>query len=73
MRHCVAIYAESIASGGCSIWSLRRDGNRALTIEVDNKRRRIVQAKGKCNRRPEDWELRIVERWARENAMKMTL
>lgn len=73
MRHCVSIYAPYISRGESSVWSLRREGERALTIEVDNKRRRIVQAKGKCNRAPQSWELDVVETWARENAMKMDL
>ncbi|MCW3097168.1 MAG: hypothetical protein JWL77_2786 [Chthonomonadaceae bacterium] len=56
MRHCVASYDRSCANGGTSIWSLRvrspqeEMGKRVMTIEVQNHRRAIVQARGRCNK-----------------------
>ena len=73
MRHCVASYARNIESGDTSIWSLRRDDERMLTIEVSNKLRRIVQARGRCQRDPEPWELRVLGMWAAKNRMKAAL
>lgn len=55
MRHCVRTYADGCVKGTTSIWSLRaqalpqRRSHRLLTIEVNNRRRAIVQVRGKCN------------------------
>jgi hypothetical protein len=56
MRHCVASYDRSCANGNTSIWSLRvrtaqeQTARRVMTIEVQNSRRAIVQARGRCNK-----------------------
>ena len=56
MRHCVASYDHACAGGGTSIWSLRvrtpseETARRVMTIEVQNHRRAIVQARGRCNK-----------------------
>lgn len=56
MRHCVFTYAGGCLQGTTSIWSLRvlSDNDvktrRLLTIEVNNARRAIVQARGRCNK-----------------------
>jgi hypothetical protein len=46
-------HAPSVAAKRVSIWSLRRETfeppQRLLTIEVDNARKQIVQARGVCN------------------------
>ena len=55
MRHCVRSYQDACVKGETSIWSLRvalSDNptlRRLLTIEVNNRRRSIVQVRGKCN------------------------
>jgi hypothetical protein len=55
MRHCVRSYQSACLKGETSIWSLRvtLSGNttvrRLVTIEVNNKRRSIVQVRGNCN------------------------
>jgi hypothetical protein len=55
MRHCVRSYQDACVKGETSIWSLRvtlSDNptlRRLLTIEVNNRRRAIVQVRGKCN------------------------
>jgi hypothetical protein len=71
MRHCVSCYAIDIEEGRSSIWSLRCDGVRALTVEVENAGRRVVQARGKCNRDPKHLELGIVRRWAIDNGLEV--
>jgi hypothetical protein len=56
MRHCVASYESSCAGGNTSIWSLRvrplphETARRVMTVEVQNQRRAIVQARGRCNK-----------------------
>lgn len=68
MHHCVGTYDYSCSSGAVSIWSLRCEDAkgdwRILTIEVQNKTRRIVQARGIYNRFTDDDALRILKDWA---------
>jgi hypothetical protein len=71
MRHCVSCYATDIKEGRSSIWSLRCDGARALTVEVANGMRRVVQARGKCNRNPKPLELGLLHRWALANELEL--
>jgi hypothetical protein len=72
MQHCVSTYGKSCLLGGSSIFSMRRhagevcdspgDGN--LTVQVLRDSRRIVQIRGKYNRRANSEELRVLHRWA---------
>ncbi len=66
MKHCVHAYCRHVESGRTSIWSLRRDGNRQLTLEVDNRHNRIVQAKARLNRPATGQARQVMTRWARE-------
>ncbi len=59
MHHCVGSYAKKCMAGEMSIWSLRsrKDEEEAeqfhvLTIAVDNKKRKVTQARGKFNLQP---------------------
>ncbi|MCO4772479.1 MAG: PcfJ domain-containing protein [Deltaproteobacteria bacterium] len=72
MRHCVRSYHAAVAEGSTSIWSLRRNGRRALTIEVRNPRERIVQVRGRTNRAPHAHELRALQRWAGEAGLELS-
>lgn len=70
MNHCVANYALMCRSGETSIWSLTMEDavgqiQRLLTLQVQNRRREIVQARGRFNRMPEPDEGRILSQWAR--------
>jgi len=54
MRHCVASYAGRCQSGKMSIWSVQVEDppgepRRVMTIAVDNKRRTIIQTRGRFN------------------------
>jgi hypothetical protein len=71
MKHCVYSYTTTISKGICSIWSLRVEGQRALTVEVDHGARKIVQARGKCNRPAKPAEINLLLRWARENRLEV--
>jgi hypothetical protein len=69
MRHCVATYTSMCAARTSSIWSMRVETpreheHRILTIEVDMRRRRIVQARRKYNALPTDAERAALGRWA---------
>jgi len=67
MKHCVYSYTSSIMQGSCSIWSLRCDGDRMLTIEVRSPANIIAQAKGKYNRSSTAQEMVVIKEWARKN------
>jgi hypothetical protein len=71
MGHCVFSYNRDITSGRCSIWSLRVDKVRKLTIEVQNSQKRIVQVRGRYNRISEEIEMRYVKLWAAENGLEI--
>ncbi len=80
MRHCVASYAPSCLRGSISIWSMQvcesHTGScrRVMTIEVENQRKLIVQARGRCNKTPGEKRAAprlalapdILKRWGRE-------
>jgi len=71
MRHCVFSYGQRIRGGRTSIWSLRRDGRRALTLEVSNPMASIVQVRGRFNRDPERDEIEAVRSWATSAGLKL--
>jgi hypothetical protein len=68
MKHCVASYARSCASGHSSIWAmeLRTEAGveKRQTVEVTHERV-IVQCRGKQNRLPTPSELGVIKEWAR--------
>ena len=74
MRHCVGTYADRAKEGSAAIFSLKvaQFGDaprRALTIEVDPKRRRIEQVRGKANRAVDDDERAVILAWMRERGL----
>lgn len=71
LQHCVYSYASSVINGQTSIWSLRCNGERLVTIEVDNKNRLIPQVRGKQNRAPSAIETQYVSQWAQDNNLKV--
>ncbi len=64
-RHCVARYDFRCVSGHSAIVSLRRNGARLLTIEVNPRTRALVQVKGYSNRQPDNHEMKIIRQWQR--------
>lgn len=77
LRHCVASYADRCWRGTSRIWSLRvRRGEKVrhvLTIEVDLKRRAVVQARGWRNRRPAGTPLRLLQDWAVRERLRLAI
>ncbi|MDM7860529.1 PcfJ domain-containing protein [Alteromonas sp. ASW11-36] len=71
MNHCVYGYRNAIKRGNCSIWSLRHNQQRVITIEVNNASRRVVQVKGKYNREPSNAERQAVVHWAVSNNLRL--
>ncbi len=64
-RHCVARYDSRCVSGHSAIVSLRLNGARLLTIEVNPRTSSLVQVKGRRNRKPNAHEMDIIRRWQR--------
>ncbi|WP_293368134.1 PcfJ domain-containing protein [Nevskia sp.] len=63
MRHCVGGYGPRCQSGASAIVSIRRDGERCLTVELAPRGLRIAQVHGVCNRNASADERKIVEAW----------
>jgi len=67
MRHCVATYARSCASGRSSVWSMQCESSegreRVLTIEVRPSTRTVMEARGKFNAAPTPQAMRILNQW----------
>jgi hypothetical protein len=66
MRHCVAKYDGSCSDGGTVVVSLRRNGARALTIELQWRGLALGQVKGRFNREPTAEESQVVRCWVNE-------
>lgn len=68
MQHCVASYARTCARGNVAIFSLKLDHgsglDRRLTIELDVRSKRIVQARGRFNAPPQLLDERYLRNWA---------
>jgi hypothetical protein len=75
-RHCVASYARFILENRTSIWSLTvNEGfgpERALTFQLQNQQKSVVQIRGFANRRAKNSELKIIVRWAKDNGLTVT-
>jgi len=77
MRHCIYSYHARVASGICSVWSLRtirqggpNDGSmkRHLTVEVSSNGR-INEARGFANKLPAGRAETLLRRWANKNRL----
>ncbi len=75
MGHCVYSYASRIEKKEVSIWSITWEeltGHwRALTVEVNNQYRAIVQVRGRFNRLPLPREQAVLRQWATKNALEL--
>lgn len=77
LHHCVASYADRCRRGMSRIWSLRfRRGEKVhhvLTIEIDPKRRAVVQARGWANRAASGKPLRLLQDWAGRERLQVAI
>ena len=75
LHHCVGSYADRCWRGTSRIWSLRvRRGDKirhVLTIEVDQRRRAVVQARGWRNRRASGKALRLLQQWTARERLRL--
>jgi hypothetical protein len=72
MKHCVASYAHSVASGVISIWRISIEGGLNVTLEVSNKEKTIRQARGKYNRSINVLERGVMNSFAKLNGLKIS-
>ncbi|MFO0760572.1 MAG: PcfJ domain-containing protein [Byssovorax sp.] len=80
MEHCVYSYGWQIERGIVSIWSITMHDGRGptgtwamVTVEVDNAKRQVVQARGKHNRPMTTRERSVLGRWAGMNGLTLAL
>ena len=77
LHHCVASYADRCRNGVSQIWSLRlRRGEKVkhlLTIEVDLKKRAVIQARGWRDRIAVGKPLRLLQEWAVRERLRLTI
>ena len=66
MSHCVRTYDSRCTQGRSAIFSLRRGERRCLTVEVNPSCRRVVQARGVCNRSASEQETSVLDHWQRQ-------
>jgi len=75
MHHCVFSYASAALAGQCSLWSMKVERlgqrERALTFEVRNATKKVVQARGLQNRMPTSEEQLVLARWTHENGLRL--
>lgn len=69
LHHCVYSYQSGCVGGRLSIWSLKCDGERKVTIELNHNTENIVQARGYANRSAHRHEMDVIKEWAGENRL----
>jgi hypothetical protein len=77
LHHCVVSYADQCWRGASRIWALRvhrgEKTRHVLTVEVDMKRRAVVQARGWRNRAPSGKPLRLLKDWTVRERLRLAL
>lgn len=78
MNHCVATYADECLQGNSSIWSMCEilgigKVKRLITIEVEEKTKKISQASGNSNRSLHEIEQKWLKMWGEKEALEMEL
>jgi hypothetical protein len=77
LHHCVASYDDRCCRGTSRIWSLRvwrgEKVHPVMTVEVDPKRRAVVQARARANRVPSGKSLRFLQTWATRERLELAV
>jgi hypothetical protein len=79
MKNCVASYSLKCANGISTIFSVERFypenqiAEKTATLEVNQEKRGIVQAKGKCNTALASKVKSVITRWAQANGITVRL
>lgn len=70
-HHCVYSYRTRCQCGDCSIWSLKLNDSRKITMELLNNGS-LVQIRGYANRPAYADEMNVIKRWASENNLRFS-
>ncbi len=73
MNHCVGSYSEECRTSQSVIFSMQNvlsRGKSLVTIEVNPKRRQIIQTSRRFNDSPSVFEKEIIREWAKQNDLK---
>lgn len=70
LNHCVSGYAGRCVANVSAIFSLRQNGKRVITIEIQPFTKRIIQARGQRNRSADKKENDIITQWVNEVLLK---
>ncbi len=70
MRHCVSTWAAWVSNGQVSVWSVRCEGRRVLTVGVQNRTAKLTEIRGRLNRCATKAELAVLTRWARTKGLE---
>lgn len=77
LNHCVASYDDRCCRGTSRIWSLRfwrgEKVHHVMTIEVDPRRRAVVQARARANRAASGKPLRLLQNWATRERLHLAI
>ena len=78
MNHCVASYAGECLSGASSIWSMREflsvgKSKHLITIEVEEKTKKVEQASGNSNRGLTDMEKKWLLTWVEKEGLGIVI
>lgn len=75
MRHCIYTYVKYCRRGEAAIWSLRLRINgeekRMVTIDVDPRKKRILQMRAKCNLQAGGRSREIIRQWAERSGLTL--
>jgi hypothetical protein len=72
MSHCVYSYKSQIDRGSCAIYSLKHNGERIATIQVDPKQLLVRQVKGKRNTSISAPQQSVLTRWMQDVGLNRT-
>ena len=77
LHHCVASYSDRCCRGTSRIWSLRfwrgEEVHHVMTVEIDPKRRVVVQARARANRAASGKPLRLLQGWAARERLQLAI
>jgi hypothetical protein len=78
LNHCVYSYSWSVEKGQTSIWSMTAESPegstpmKMITIELRNDIRKVVQVRGKYNRKSTAREFQVLKEWAGLNNLELS-
>lgn len=78
LNHCVYSYSWSVEKGQTSIWSMTAESPegstpmKMVTIELRNDIRKVVQVRGKYNRKSTAREFQVLKEWAALNNLELS-